>query len=47
MYFDKPVDDAPLTGSGDFNVVLSLNGLAMIALGLFPGVLMSLTAAVR
>ncbi|MBK1691463.1 NADH-quinone oxidoreductase subunit NuoN [Ectothiorhodospira mobilis] len=47
MYFDKPVDDAPLTRSGDFGVVLSLNGLAMIALGLFPGVLMSLTAAVR
>ncbi|MFP4243921.1 MAG: NADH-quinone oxidoreductase subunit NuoN [Ectothiorhodospira sp.] len=47
MYFDQPTDEAPLTRTGDFGVVLSLNGLAMIALGLFPGLLMSLTVAVR
>jgi NADH-quinone oxidoreductase subunit N len=39
MYFDKPVDDAPLTVSVDSSVALSINGLALLGLGLFPAVL--------
>lgn len=36
MYFDKPVDDSQLEVSTDSQVALSLNGLAMLGLGLFP-----------
>jgi NADH-quinone oxidoreductase subunit N len=47
MYFDKPVDEAPLTAPADAIWVLSFNGLAMLALGLFPSALLSVcTAAV-
>lgn len=45
MYFDKPQDTSPLPTAMDVNVLLSANGLAMIALGLFPGGLMALSAA--
>lgn len=41
MYFDKPVDTSPLRSSFDTRVVLSTNGLAVLALGLFPGSLMT------
>ncbi|MEW8469142.1 MAG: NADH-quinone oxidoreductase subunit NuoN [Candidatus Thiodiazotropha sp.] len=42
MYFDEPVDESPLTMGGDTQVALSLNGLAMLVLGLFPAGLFSL-----
>ncbi|MGF1642146.1 MAG: NADH-quinone oxidoreductase subunit NuoN [Thiotrichales bacterium] len=42
MYFDKPtVEYAPSSGLG-FNIALSVNGLLMVALGIFPGALLSL-----
>jgi NADH-quinone oxidoreductase subunit N len=46
MYFDEPTDRAALQGSGAMRFVLSLNGLAMLVLGLFPGVLLALCAQV-
>ena len=45
MYFDKPVDDMPLTAGLDTQIVLSVNGLSMLALGMFPAGLLSLCAA--
>ena len=45
MYFDAPADNELLHDIKtqlDFNVLLSLNGLSVLALGIFPGVLMSL-----
>jgi NADH-quinone oxidoreductase subunit N len=41
MWFDDPVDKAPLTAKGDVRFVLSLNGIAVVALGLLPGPLLS------
>jgi NADH-quinone oxidoreductase subunit N len=46
MYFDEPTDRAALEGTGAMRVVLSLNGLAVLALGLFPGLLLALCARV-
>jgi NADH-quinone oxidoreductase subunit N len=46
MYFDKPETDAPLEPAGlDTQVVLSINGLSMLALGMFPAGLYSLCSA--
>jgi NADH-quinone oxidoreductase subunit N len=45
MYFDKPVDTTALAVNGDTQVVLSVNGLAMLVLGMFPASLMSLCQA--
>ena len=42
MYFDDPVDNAPLAPRLDMGVLLSANGLAVLLLGLFPGPLMAL-----
>jgi NADH-quinone oxidoreductase subunit N len=42
MYFDDPVDAAPVTGSGEIRLVLSANGLALLALGILPQTLMAL-----
>jgi len=36
MYFDAPVDSAPITAGLDVRVLVSLNGLAIAAFGLFP-----------
>ena len=43
MYFDKPVADAPVLGATDagFRLVLSGNVLALIALGIFGGPLLT------
>lgn len=41
MYFDKPLETRPLTASGDTRIVLSTNGLVVLALGFFPGALAS------
>jgi NADH-quinone oxidoreductase subunit N len=42
MYFDEPKDEHPLRSSIDMDVLLSANGLAMLALGIFPGPLLQL-----
>lgn len=36
MYFDKPEDTNPLTADNDMRVALSVNGLAILFLGLVP-----------
>jgi NADH-quinone oxidoreductase subunit N len=41
MYFDDPVDTTPIATSGDMRVALSINGLAIIGLGIFPGALLA------
>jgi NADH-quinone oxidoreductase subunit N len=40
MYFDTPVDSAPITAGLDLRVLLSLNGLAVAGFGLFPDAVM-------
>jgi len=42
VYFDKPVDVTPLQASMDIRLTLSINGLAILALGLYPTALISL-----
>ena len=42
MYFDDPIDTAPITPSLDMSVLLSINGLAVLALGILPQSLMAL-----
>jgi NADH-quinone oxidoreductase subunit N len=42
IYFEKPIENAPLTVSGDAQFALSINGLAMLILGMFPASLMAL-----
>lgn len=42
MYFDAPVDTAPITASGDVRALLSANGLAVLILGIAPQPLMVL-----
>ena len=37
MYFDEPENNAPVTAPIDFRAVLSVNGLAMLGLGVFSG----------
>jgi len=44
MYFDPPVDTAPIEAAMDMRVLISANGLAIAALGLMPQALMSLCA---
>jgi len=46
MYFDEARDHAPLEGGGVLRFALSLNGLAVLALGLYPGLLLALCARV-
>ena len=46
MYFDDPVDAAPIERGRDMQFVLSLNGLAVLLLGVYPAALMSLCVAV-
>ena len=41
MYFDAPHDTAPITASPDTRVVMSVNGLAILALGIVPQPLMA------
>jgi len=45
MYFDKPVTDEPLTVGAGARVALSVNGIAMLVLGIFPAVLLSVCQA--
>lgn len=46
MFFDEPRDTATLSGPGEVRVLMSLNGVAVIALGLMPGGLMAWCAQV-
>ncbi|MCK7574876.1 MAG: NADH-quinone oxidoreductase subunit NuoN [Chromatiales bacterium] len=46
IYFDKPAEDAPaLVTSSGVRLAMSLNGLALLALGLFPAALLSVCQA--
>jgi len=45
MYFDKPIDDTPLTAGLDTRIALSVNGLMMLALGMFPAAILSICAS--
>ena len=42
MYFDEPRDTAPIAPSLDMSVLISVNGLAVLLLGIMPGSLMAL-----
>ena len=42
MYFDEPVDLRPIEARLDVRAVLSVNGLAVLLLGVLPGGLMAL-----
>ena len=42
MYFEEPVDQAVLLASTDTRLVMSLNGMAVLGLGLLPGWLWTL-----
>ena len=44
MYFDAPLNNAPIQAGSALRGVLSVNGLAVLALGLLPGVLLDLCA---
>jgi NADH-quinone oxidoreductase subunit N len=46
MYFDKPSSDEPLHTHTDMQIALSLNGLLVLGLGLFPGSLLALCSRV-
>jgi NADH-quinone oxidoreductase subunit N len=41
MYFDEPVDKAPLPQGGGVSALLALNGAAVLVFGLLPGSLMA------
>lgn len=44
MYFDEPVDNSKIVATGDMRVALSVNGVAILALGILPGPLMAVCA---
>lgn len=46
MYFDDATDETPIVCSRDMQITLSANGLAIVALGLYPASLMALCIAV-
>ena len=46
MYFDPPEEKGPVSSLADMRVVLSVNALAILALGVYPGALLRLCAAV-
>jgi NADH-quinone oxidoreductase subunit N len=46
MYFDDAVENQPLVCGRDMQIALSTNGLAILALGLYPAALMSLCVTV-
>lgn len=49
MYFDEPVDTNPIVAHKDMRAALSVNGIAILVLGVVPGPLMAIcaTAMVR
>jgi len=44
MFFDEPVDHAPIVASAEVRTLLSLNGAAVLLFGILPGGLMALCA---
>ncbi|HEX7079595.1 MAG TPA: NADH-quinone oxidoreductase subunit NuoN [Gammaproteobacteria bacterium] len=46
MYFSEPAEEVPLLAAPDLRVVISANGLSLLALGVFPGLLLDLCARV-
>jgi NADH-quinone oxidoreductase subunit N len=42
MYFDDPVDSAPIAAGADQRVLITANGLAVLILGIVPGWLLAL-----
>ena len=42
MFFDEPVETAPIVAGGDVRALLSFNGAAVLLFGLMPGGLMAL-----
>ena len=46
MYFDDPEDTVPLDSPVDFRLVLSVNGLIILALGIFPDRMIAICASV-
>lgn len=44
MYFDEPLDATPIQAQPDMSVLLSINALAVLALGIMPQSLMTLCA---
>jgi NADH-quinone oxidoreductase subunit N len=46
MYFDEPADAAGIEAGGTLRAVLSANGIAVLALGIFPSALIDLCARV-
>jgi NADH-quinone oxidoreductase subunit N len=46
MYFDSAEAPAPLAVSADLRIALSVNSLAVLALGLFPGALLTVCTTV-
>ncbi len=42
IYFDKPMDNTPIKASMDIRMALSINGVAILALGLYPTALIAL-----
>jgi len=46
MYFDDPVDTYDIQAGGTVRAVLSANGVAVLALGIFPSLLLDLCARV-
>ena len=44
MYFDAPLDETPIRPEGDMAMLMSTNGLAVLALGILPQPLMALCA---
>jgi NADH-quinone oxidoreductase subunit N len=45
MYFDKPEDTTPITSNPEMRILLSVNGLGVLALGIFPSSLLALCMA--
>lgn len=45
MYFDKPTETAGMTCGPDMKLAMSVNGVAILFLGIFPGALLSLCQA--
>ncbi len=46
MYFDTPQDTSSLEGPADVRILLSVNGLAVLGLGLYPQAILALCVAV-
>jgi NADH-quinone oxidoreductase subunit N len=42
MYFDKPIDNTPIHAAPDMHLALSVNGILVLLLGLFPQQLMEI-----